>query len=415
MGLKDDIIKNHNEVLDCLNNWTEQSFLDSLANLETKFAKYLIEYLNIAKYTKHVKWPKDSEYISNKSTEHIISKIVLWTKVSINDLLNEWIKKFNKNYSPDSKKKTICKGKSKYNYEPLIKKTISSFNINYNIINKPEIQEIINNVRLNRSRNTDHVIRYVVVMVSRLVKRDVNFFFSTEEDKVKLLLTKTYNDYPNVICKTLSELIRDVLYLLWIESRVIVATDTVIPLYALITEWENWRYFIDPLNDLFRSQYRMKPFHYWILPESNNNILNFSELIELSEEFIEDIDINQLKIIEWWSYFDETLSKVKNIFTSINDAKKLFGTNDEIDLIKKKIKYISDNYLNKYQISGPIERATLYIYYKRLLFNKDEKKCFIVKNKNEPWYPVHITIEYLGKILKFEEVKHHGEYSLKQI
>ena len=99
-----------------------------------------------------------------------------------------------------------------------------------NILNSREIQKIILDVQLN-NWNTDYAIRYVVVSISRLVRRDPVFFLTPEKDRIPLVNSMSYEkDYPNIICKTLHELIADVLSILGIKSRVVVATNTTIPL-----------------------------------------------------------------------------------------------------------------------------------------------------------------------------------------
>ena len=103
-NLEDKIKKNYKIVQNYLNGnpWAEW-FLDSLADLQTNFADYLIEVLKTKEYGKedvtksniyqwHIKWWK-YKYIDNEVLEHIISNEVLWKKISIKSMLDEWIKK----------------------------------------------------------------------------------------------------------------------------------------------------------------------------------------------------------------------------------------------------------------------------------------------------------------------------------
>ena len=102
--LENNIKKNYKKIQNYLNGdpWTEW-FLNSLAELQTDFADYLIEILKTKKYGKvdvkksniyqwHIKWWKE-KYINNDKLENIVAEKVLWKKVSINSLLDEWIKK----------------------------------------------------------------------------------------------------------------------------------------------------------------------------------------------------------------------------------------------------------------------------------------------------------------------------------
>ena len=436
-NLKHDIQNNYNNVLRDLKNWDEQSFLNSLVTLETNFAYYILQALNTDRYTKHIKWWENSKYIDNERLEHAISKRILWKKVSITNLLNQWIKKFNQN-EQNSGSSTNYKETSENQKNPLDQLPLdindNPPNINYEVINKPEIQEIINTVQSHRNRNTDYAIRYVVVMISRLVKRDVNFFFSPEEEKVKQLQLKTYNDYPNVICKTLSELIRDVLYLLWINSKVIISTNTKVPLYALIVEGEKCMYFIDALIDLHCSQYRIQPRCYGSYITSKNNILHKYKLplIELSPDFIREIDTDTWLIES--NYFSDTINSIRDTFTIYSKAESFFKTKDHHLLFIKKFEYISENYINLFSLEWPIERACLYSYFKSFLFNRAEKtntdKNTTINRHNEIWTqpsffiwnrinkennPVFIEIQYGSNRLVFEELKEGKKYKIQPV
>lgn len=108
-NLEDKIKKNYKIVQNYLNGnpWAEW-FLDSLADLQTNFADYLIEVLKTKEYGKedvtksniyqwHIKWWK-YKYIDNEVLEHIISNEVLWKKISIKSILDEWIKKLEERF-----------------------------------------------------------------------------------------------------------------------------------------------------------------------------------------------------------------------------------------------------------------------------------------------------------------------------
>ena len=104
--LENDIKKNYQDIQNYLewDPWAEW-FLDSLADLQTNFADYLIETLKEKKYGKddivksniyqwYIRWWK-YKYINNEKIEHIISNKVLWKKISIDALVDEWIQKIN--------------------------------------------------------------------------------------------------------------------------------------------------------------------------------------------------------------------------------------------------------------------------------------------------------------------------------
>ena len=280
------------------------------------------------------------------------------------------------------------------------------------IINEPFIQKIILDVYLS-NWTTDYAIRYVTVMISKLAKRDPKFFLANEEQKLNMLENKTYEEYPYVICKTLHELIRDVLKEIGINSKVVQATNTKIPLYALIVEGSHDRYFIDALHDLFRAQHNIQPVCYGAHINSNTSILQEERLKTLPLEYIRQMDLDMGIIDE--EYFSDYINRIKTSFTDRNIAKGIFMCNDSYSLLKTKIEYISDMYLNVYPLEGPIERTALHVYLRNNLFNKSEKDNFYVGNRIEKENnPVFIQIKYGSKLLVYEEVCEDEIYSLKE-
>ena len=290
------------------------------------------------------------------------------------------------------------------------------------ILNNKEIQEIIFKVQQS-NWNTDYAIRYVVVSISRLVKRDSVFFLIPESERLDLLKNADYHkDYPNVICKTLHELIRDVLATLGIKSTVVQATNTTIPLFALIVEGEHNRYFVDALHDLFRSQYRIRPVSYGARIRSNTSTIdnNKYNLVDLPLDYIEEMDIGTGLINK--EYFSDTINKIKPTLIDRNKTKDFFRKDgeyiDEIsgyDLLKRKIKFVSDNYLNLYPMHGPIERAGLHVYLRSNVFNKSEKTNFYVGNRTDKENnPVYVQIKYGPYNITFEEVMENDKYLLQE-
>ena len=284
------------------------------------------------------------------------------------------------------------------------------------IINEPFIRKIIKDV-LDNHLSTDYAIRYVTVMISKNVRRDPKFFLASEDVRLRLLDSKNYEtDFPNVICKTLHELIRDVLKELGINSKIVIATNTVVPLYALIVEGEHNRYFIDALHDLFRVQYNIRPVSYGAHIRSNTSIIDREKekITDLSLDYIRQMDLD-MKIIDG-EYFSDFIDRIKNEFIERNKAKILFREEDSFRLFKSKMRYNSDTFLNIYKVEGPIERAALHVYLRNNLFNKTEKANFHVGNRvDKEGNPVFIQIKLGSRIINYEEVKRDNIYSLEEI
>jgi hypothetical protein len=274
------------------------------------------------------------------------------------------------------------------------------------------IQKIILDVELAHF-DTDEAIRYVTVMISKQVKRDPKFFLLKDEAREEMFKKQEYNTYPYVICKTLHELIQEVLGILGIESRVVVATNTRIPLYALIVDGKNNRYFIDALHDLFRSQYNIEPVCYGAHIKSNGSILDEKALglVTLPLEYIREMDLKTGLIQD--EYFSDYIKRIQPEFIDRNKAKIAFGITDSYELLKTKMAYNSQHFLNLYPVEGPIERTALHVYLRTNLFNKSERNNFYVGNRiDKEGNPVFIQIKFGSKLLTYEEVCHNEEYSL---
>ena len=283
------------------------------------------------------------------------------------------------------------------------------------ILNKPEILNIIQTVRQNHW-NTDYAARYVVVSISRLVKRDPKFFLSPEVERIYMFQNMNYeSDYPNVICKTLHELIRDVLDVLGIKSTVVKATNTTIPLFALIIDGEHNRYFVDALHDLFRSQYNVRPIAYGAKIRSKTSIIDDKKehLVDLPLDYVREIDVNTGLIPG--EYFSDEMARERLKLVDRNVARKIFGEKNTVELLKKKISYVSDKYLNVYPVHGPIERTGLHVYLRNTLFNNSEKEKFYVGNRiDKEGNPVYVLITYGVHNFTYEEVFKDNKYSLQE-
>lgn len=272
-----------------------------------------------------------------------------------------------------------------------------------------DINKII--IEAAKYKNTDYAIRYIVVSISRIVQRDLKFFSLPQEKKLELLEKNQLPEIPYVICKTLCEVIKDSLSKIGIESKIIISTNSYIPLYALIVDGENSRYYIDPLHDLFRSQYRIMPVAYGTHIRSNTSLINeHSGLTDLPLEQIREIDLKTGLIEE--QYFSDYITCIQNAFTNRNKAKKIFDGKIGVDAIDAKLNHISDKYINLYPVNGPMERVGLYVYLRTHLFNKSEKRKFYVFNDEDG--NVKLYIEYGEHILTYEEYKDKDIYILRK-
>ena len=279
------------------------------------------------------------------------------------------------------------------------------------ILRKPEIQRIIYTV-LDHNWNTDYAIRYVTVEISKLVQRDLSFFQLRDEEKLQVVPTLQYETtYPYVMCKSLHLLIKDVLDYIGIDSKLVQATNSNVPLYALVVDGEHGRYFIDALNDLAKVQYRIQPVTYGNYIVSKHSLLDPSKLMTLSHNTIREMDLD-LGVIEN-EYFSDSIERMKSKYIDRNQAMRYFEAEDSLDLVQKKISQLSDQFLNCYPVKGPLERVALHVYFRNQLFNKSERERYRV-HLGETENQVILLIDFGGYTMMYEEVKEKKKNSLIQ-
>lgn len=59
-------------------------------------------------------------------------------------------------------------------------------------------------------------------------------------------------------------------------------------------------------------------------------------------DYIREMDVNTGIIKD--EYFSDYINRVKTNFTDRNKAKEIFAVDSSIELVEKKVKYISDNF-----------------------------------------------------------------------
>ena len=159
-----------------------------------------------------------------------------------------------------------------------------------------------------------------------------------------------------------------------------VATSSVIPLFAVVVKGDLGWYFLDPLADLFANQYGLRPYFFGVIPRYRTIQATHPELKKLDKEYVTDLD-KSLQIPEYLdSYFEYLHQQLANrdIVYKFFDVEK--GSNN--DLRERKVQFFNDNLINIGNVTGLFERALLYRYLNDHLLNHSERRNVWVQIDN---------------------------------
>lgn len=245
---------------------------------------------------------------------------------------------------------------------------------------KEKVDEIIK--RMPKDLSEIEIMRYLYLEMGKIVRRDVKFFYGTDEEKEKIYhkdITLEEMDNNEIMCKHYVNVI-----LLYAFEKVGIKAESVnketkspFPhIDIIVTTRDNKRYYLNPIYDLEKIQMGLKTKCFGTLTNKYQNI----DLIP--EEEIRRID-EKLGYCEHHMYMDEVMSRIReemlNKKTVRNYIKK---ENPEIqfkNLDRKKLQEYELDFLGN-ELSE-IRNVTGYIelkqYYKDILnrvLNKTEKK-----------------------------------------
>lgn len=280
-------------------------------------------------------------------------------------------------------------------------------------------QQVIDEV--NCSWTKDLIIRFLYVRLAPFFQRDLNFFFSNDDNKYNMFINfinNTSSDNVYVTCYSLVKYYQELFGKFNIDSVIVTTNNRKIPHYALIVRGDNDWYFIDPLKDLMNNQVGLKPQFYTIDISSfdiNEKII-YSDIGILSVDYIKEID-DTLKLYQNGIYLDIIFELLHN---ELSTNKAYFYLSDyigsNIDHRNKelfyaaKMKFINEHLVNISYIPGKIERSQYYSYMIGKVCNHSERKYSLVRcPSNLPIVVIFNSGFYL------ENKNDRGEYFLRLV
>ncbi len=270
------------------------------------------------------------------------------------------------------------------------------------------MDEIINQVKNTWSK--DLIIRFLYIKLAPFVKRDLQYFLASDEEKLRQYSLGFINRFPDVVCSTLADYYVDLFNSFGINAKKVIATSSKIPLFALIVEGDYGFYFLDPLNDLFSNQYGLRPYYFGIIPRYKTIRANHPGLTQLDKEYVSELD-EELNI----KYLNEYFKSLEDPLKNRQRAREFFGydKNENIDLKEEKYKLMNDRFINIGNVHGTFERSQMYKYLSERLLNHTERRfttATIIGGLDNPH--MEIKIKTKEGIILLEEEKHNEKYML---
>lgn len=270
------------------------------------------------------------------------------------------------------------------------------------------MDEIINQVKNTWSK--DLIIRFLYIKLAPFVKRDLQYFLASDEERLQQYSLGFINRFPDIVCSTLADYYVELFNGFGINAKKVIATSSKIPLFAVIVEGDYGFYFLDPLNDLFSNQYGLRPYFFGVIPRYRTLRANHPEITQLEKEYVSELD-EELNI----KYLNEYFKALEPILKNRQRAREFFGydKNENIDLKERKYKFINDRFINLGSVSGSFERALMYKYLSERLLNHTERR-FTTTTLTGGLSNPHVEIEIKTKegVILLEEEKQDNKYLL---
>lgn len=269
---------------------------------------------------------------------------------------------------------------------------------------------------VNNNWPKDYIIRYLYINMAPFFQRDLNFFLATEEEKLRQYNLGFINRGDKIVCSTLADFYVNLYETFGIRSKKIIANSAQIPLFAVIVEGDYGWYYIDPLKDLFRNQYGLKPTEFGVIPYYKTLANNYPFLIQLNDDYINEIDNN----IGFKNDLDDIFNMIHLEMTNRNFITDYFKLEkfDRKDLFERKLNFANEHLINIGSVNGPYERIQLYLFLEKIMFYKREKRNLrICLNCNDETFKPQIG--YMdhenNNTVSYQEANDNGKFVLKKI
>ena len=176
------------------------------------------------------------------------------------------------------------------------------------------IDKIIKNMPKNLGINTQ--IRYIYLELAKIFKKDIAFFYGTDEEKQKIYDSEVdinFSKKSSIICKSSAKMYQYAFAKLGISSELIEKpTNSPFQHVDLIVNGENdKKYYLSPMEDLFRIQMGMKTKRFGNKTDKFKDLAEVGELSYFSEEEIKEMD-RVLGYTFKGMYTDDVIEMIRN-------------------------------------------------------------------------------------------------------
>lgn len=278
-----------------------------------------------------------------------------------------------------------------------------------------QIAEILRQVKFDWPK--DYIIRFLYVKLAPIFQRDLDYFLASDEEKLRQFNKGFINKVPYIVCATISDFYVEIFKKFGIKAERVRANSAKIPLFALVVQGDKGLYFLDPLGDLFRNQYGLRPNNFGVIPRYKTINASHPNLVGLEHAYIDTID-SALGLQTLYDALHGFMNHLHTKLASRNSAYDYFNLDRDstFNLTQRKLQFYSDKLINIGNVKGPFERALLYAYLNGKLLDRRERQCVTVKineNRNDP--SLRIKVVRNNNEASYQECFEDNKYVLKRM
>lgn len=252
---------------------------------------------------------------------------------------------------------------------------------------KTAIDEILANMPKDLNKNTQ--IRYVYLKLAKKFRKDIAFFYGTDEEKSVIYPKDPKVDFSNqetleIICRSSALIYKYVFSKIGVDVQ-LVEKPTKSPFQhvdLIITGEDDKKYYLSPMEDLFRIQLGMRTKRFGSKTDKFNDMENVGELSSFSEEEVKEMD-NKLGYTYKGTYMDDVVAMIREEALSSKTLKPLVlekypeyaGKQIPKDLYARfKVEFLLEHMNYRKKIKGYIEYKDYFDYMLNAVLNKKERK-----------------------------------------
>ena len=278
-----------------------------------------------------------------------------------------------------------------------------------------QIAEILRQVKFDWPK--DYIIRFLYVKLAPVFQRDLDYFLASDEEKLRQFNQGFINKTPYIVCATISDFYVEIFKKFGIKAERVRANSAQIPLFALVVWGDKGLYFLDPLNDLFRNQYGLRPNYFGKIPRYKTINNSHPNLVNLEHAYIDTID-SALGLQTLYDALHGFMNQLHTKLASRNSAFDYFGLerNNLFNLTQRKLQFYNDKLINIGDVKGPFERALLYAYLNGKLLDHRERQGMVVKiNEDRDDPSLRIKLVRGNNEASYQECFEDNKYVLKRM